>query len=121
MKDDSIPIDEDRWLKIKPKVLISVIVAIMVLMGSWGAIKFDVILIRRDITEHKQALDRIQVQLQTIENDARAAREVSASIDRSAHEAALKVQSAQDLINQKLDFLTGDKRGPRPATGSDSH
>lgn len=107
MSTSPFPLDDDRWLKIKPKVLISILVVTAVAVTSWLTIKFDVNLIRRDVSEHGKALDTITHQLQVIEADARTARE-----------AVLRNQYQQDLINQKLDYLTGDKRGPRPATGT---
>lgn len=105
--ESPFPLDENRWLKIKPKVLASFLVVTSIAVGSWLTIKFDVNLIRRDVTDHTRSLEIISAQLQSIESEARTARE-----------AAMRGQYQQDLINQKLDFLTGDKRGPRPATGS---
>lgn len=105
--DVPFPLDGDRWLKIKPKVLISFLVVTSVAVGSWLTIKFDVNLIRRDVNEQGNALETVSRQLQVIESDARTARE-----------ASMRMQYQQDLINQKLDYLTGDRRGPRPPTGT---
>jgi uncharacterized protein YdbL (DUF1318 family) len=116
MKD--IPLDEDRFVKMKPKVLFSIIAAVAIAVASWGAIKFDLRDVRRDVADHSKALEQISGQLQVIENEARAARQATAAIERASRESELKNQYTQDIINQKLDFLTGDKRGPRPATGS---
>ncbi len=104
MSNPPFPLDEDRWLKIKPKVLISILAAVAVAVGSWLTIKFDVVTLRKEVVDHGHTLENISVQLQTIEIDARAARE-----------AVIRSQNQQEIINLKLDYLTGDKRGPRPA------
>jgi lysyl-tRNA synthetase class I len=117
MKDDAIPLDEERFLKLKPKILLSIIALVGAAVASWGAIKFDLRDVRRDVADHSKALDQISSQLQVIESEARKARETTATIERASREAELKNQYTQELINQKLDYLTGDKRGPRPASG----
>ncbi len=104
MSTSPIPIDEDRWLKIKPKVLLALLGVVAMAVGSWLSIKFDVNKIRDDVQGHSRTFDSIAQQLQSIESDARAARE-----------AVIRSQNQQEIINLKLDYLTGDKRGPRPA------
>ena len=108
MSDDSAtPFDENRWLKMKPKVLLWIMGIVGVSVASWAAIKFDVATVRRDVNEQGTQLEHMTIQLQTIERESAAARE-----------AAITMKYQQDLINAKLDYLTGDRRGPRPATGT---
>ncbi len=105
--DAPFPIDENRWLKIKPKVLFTIIGIVGLAVWSWFTIKSDVNTIGKDVSFHGKTLEAMAGQLEAIQSEARASRET-----------ALRSQYQQDLINQKLDYLTGDKRGPRPATGS---
>ncbi len=105
MSTAPFPIDENRWLKIKPKVLLSFIGLVALAVASWGAIKKDLGDVRRDVTEQGKAIEVISTQLSTIERDAKTARE-----------GAIRSEYQQEVINLKLDYLTGDKRGPRPAT-----
>lgn len=107
----------------KPKAVAWLVGVVAVVVGSWITIKFDMITLRRDVTEHSNALERISGQLQSIESDARAARdaaakieqnakETAAKIERNVSEAALKSQFNQELVNQKLDQIMAEKRGP---------
>ena len=115
MKDATL--DEDRFVKVKPKVIFSIIAVVAIAVASWGAIKYDLRDVRRDVADHSKALEQISGQLQVIETEAREARRTTAAIERASREMELKNAYTQELINQKLDYLTGDKRGPRPATG----
>ena len=118
MRNTDIPLDEDRFVKMKPKVLFSIIAIVAIAVASWGAIKFDLRDVRRDVADHSKSLEQISGQLLNIESEARASRQATAALERSSREAELKNQFMQELISQKLDYLTGDKRGPRPATGA---
>ena len=106
-EDSATPFDGDRWLKIKPKVLLWLIGIVALGVTSWGAIKFDVVVLRKDLSDQGRAVERMASQLETIQREATTARE-----------AVLTMKYQQDLINAKLDYLTGDKRGPRPAAGA---
>ncbi len=117
MKDDAVLVDEDRFWKMKPKVFFTALGIAVVAATSWGMIKHDVSDVSKEVTAHGAALESISTQLTEIKTDARQAREATAAIAATQREAELKHQYTQELINQKLDFLTGDKRGPRPASG----
>jgi hypothetical protein len=108
-----ITVDEDRFLKLKPKALAWLIGIVIVIAGSWITIKYDMVTLRRDVTEHSEALKQFSAQLQAIESDARTAREVTAKLDRNMGEAALKAQFNQELVSQKLDQIMAEKRGGR--------
>lgn len=113
MPNENAPIslDEDRWLKMKPKAVAWIIGIVAVVVGSWATIKFDMVTLRRDVTDHSTTLEHISTQLQAIENDARSARDAASNLDRKVGEAALKSQFNQELLTQKLDQIMAEKRG----------
>lgn len=99
--------DEDRWLKMKPKVLGWIVLVVAIAVGSWIAIKADVQEVKKDVADHGDQLKKISEQLEVIKTSAVAARD-----------SVTELRYEQKLVSQKLDYLTGDKRGPRPASTS---
>ncbi len=117
-----ITVDEDRWMRMKPKAVGWLVGLVVVATASWLTIKFDMVTLRRDVTEHSKTLELITTTLDAIEKDAKAAREVTAKIERTSSEtaakiernvseASLKAQYNQELLNQKLDQIMAEKRG----------
>lgn len=128
--DSAVPfLDEDRPIKMKPKTFWGFAAAVAIAATSWGAIKWDLVSTKRDVTDHGEKLKGIETHLTAIETEAVKLRaEVVAAtfeqklasqrVDNLTSAINLKVDTLSSTINLKLDYLTGDKHGPRPTTGT---
>lgn len=128
--DSAVPfLDDERPVKMKPKTIGWIIFAVAVAATSWGAIKWDIVATKRDVNDHGEKLKGIETHLTAIESEALKLRaEVVAAtfeqklasqrLDNLTSAINLKVDTLSSTINLKLDYLTGDKRGLRPTTGT---
>lgn len=116
--DSNGPLDEDRPFKIKVRTLWLIIGAVAIATSSWGVIKWDLMDAHKDIAAVKSDVVDHGEQLKRIAEDARVVRDSVAEIRYQQALAAQKVDSLNTTINMKLDYLTGDRRGTRPAAGS---
>lgn len=95
--NESISLDEDRWVRMKPKMLAWIIGIVGLGVTSWGIIKSDVSRIDNKV-------EALQAQLKAIQTES-----------ESSRNAAIRSETQQQLINQKLDLiLTGKIDLSRP-------
>jgi hypothetical protein len=95
---DVMVIDEDRFMKMKPKVLGTIIFIVAAAATSWGIIKGDVRSVDKKV-------DAIQTQLNTKSEVIGKQFDLIQADAKATREAVVRCETQQLLINQKLDLI----------------
>lgn len=107
----SFRLDEDTWMKMRSKTFLSICGAIV--MAVAAVVGYGVSL-KGDVSNHTKQLSEAVQRQESIERKVDADHELLWEQRSSMKSLNATIQA----MNEKLDYLTDGRRGPKPATGT---